>query len=48
MMITEYAVCDSRPVKVRVKDVTSEWGFVCCDACASIVSARDSWMEVYA
>jgi len=48
MIIAEYAVCDSRPMKVRLKDVTSEWGFVCCDACASVVSARDSWMEVYA
>ena len=50
-MIFENTICDDRLVRVDEFDVRHyAWGsgVICCDACASIVSARESWMEVYA
>ena len=49
MKITENALCNDRPVRIDLEDVfISYWGsgFLCCDACASIASARDAWKEL--
>ena len=51
MMITTNALCDDRPVRIAPsEEFRSYWGsaFICCDECISIVSARESWREVYA
>lgn len=50
MLITVDSAC-GRTFRMKAKDVhQSEWGPVvmCCWECASIVKARNAWMEVYA
>jgi hypothetical protein len=49
MMTNEMTFC-GRPVRIDSFDISMRpWGSgaVCCWACASIVSTRDSWWEVY-
>jgi hypothetical protein len=49
MKIKENALCDDRAWLIDHDDVfISYWGsgFLCCDACASIASARDAWKEL--
>lgn len=51
MMITEYALCDNRPVRIDSSAFyIAYWGsaVICCDACQSIADARYSWGLVYA
>lgn len=47
-MITVNAICDDRMWLIKPKEINSKWGYICCEACLSIATARDSWMEVYA
>jgi hypothetical protein len=50
MMTNEMTFC-GRPVLIDSFDISMRpWGSgaVCCWACVSIVSTRDSWWEVYA
>ena len=51
MMISQIALCDSRPVRIdSYYEVRAPWGSgaICCEACASVMLTRDSWWEVYA
>lgn len=50
MTITEYTFCQDRPVRVDAADArVYAWGsgVICCDACVSVVTARESWWARY-
>jgi len=50
MMITTNALCDDRTVSVpSILEYVSTWGrgYMCCDACRSVVLTRDSWSAEY-
>lgn len=49
-MIHTNALCDDAPHFVRDDmEYVSYWGrgYLCCDACRSIATARDAWEDLY-